>query len=88
MAADAIWLFGSVARGAATADSDIDLLAVVPTSSKSRYQRPVEALELVADIRVPKDVIVLTKEEWERQLKVPVSLASSVAREGRLLYER
>jgi predicted nucleotidyltransferase len=80
--AEQVWLFGSQARGNAAADSDIDLLAVVPHSSVSRYQRAVAARRELSDFNVPMDIVILTRDEWEKQLKAPSSLASTVAREG------
>lgn len=77
-----VWLFGSQARGEVTEDSDIDLLAVVSDSEMSRYRRAITARRLVRDFHVAKDIMVLTQEEWERELKVPTSLPSTVRREG------
>jgi predicted nucleotidyltransferase len=82
MQARHVWLFGSHARGSSTPDSDIDLLAVIPHSSVSRYQRAVTARRQLSDFNVPMDIVVLTNDEWEKQLKAPSSLASTVAREG------
>gem|GEM_PF-485048 len=83
---DRIWLFGSHARGDATPDSDLDFLVVIPQSADSRYRRAVKARALVTELRVPKDIIVLTREEWTNELRVPSSLASTVLREGVSLY--
>ncbi len=83
---DRIYLFGSYARGEAGPDSDLDFLVVVPRSTKSRYQRAVEARGFVRDIVVPKDIIVLTRTEWEREIKAPCSLSSTVLREGIALH--
>ena len=85
MDASMVWLFGSYARGDAGPDSDVDFLVVVPTSSKTRYQRAVEALYHTNDIHIPKDIIVLTQAEWEKHLKAPSSLGSIVLREGVIL---
>lgn len=85
LSARAVWLFGSRARGDAENDSDFDFLVVVPASSQSRYARAVSARQLVSDIRVPKDIVVLTEREWERELRVPASLSSTVKREGIVL---
>lgn len=84
-AAEQVYLFGSHARGCAGPDSDLDFLVVVPQSAKSRYQRAVEALGFVRDIHFPKDIVVMTRAEWERDLEAVCSLASTVKREGRLL---
>lgn len=86
LAPDRIYLFGSHARGAAGPDSDLDFLVVVPGSAKSRYERAVEARGFVRDIAVPKDIIVLTRAEWEKEIKAPCSLSSTVLREGIALH--
>ncbi|HWF59917.1 MAG TPA: nucleotidyltransferase domain-containing protein [Nitrospira sp.] len=59
-----IILFGSHARGTAGPHSDVDLLVVMqPHGSKRR--RAVEIHGLLAGMGVPKDVIVVTPEEFE-----------------------
>jgi predicted nucleotidyltransferase len=83
---DAIFLFGSHARGDAGPDSDLDFLVVVPDSPYSRYLRSVDVRGLVADIPAPKDIVVLTRAEWESEQRVLCSLASTVRREGIQLH--
>jgi asparagine synthase (glutamine-hydrolysing) len=85
MAAERVFLFGSHVRGEATADSDLDFLVVVPHSTDSRYDRAVTARKIVRGIHFPKDIIVLTRAEWDKQLKAPCSLSSTVQREGMIL---
>jgi predicted nucleotidyltransferase len=82
LGAETVWLFGSQARGDADADSDYDLLAVVPSSPLNRYQRAVAARRALSEFNMPMDIVVLTKDEWNRESKAPSSLASTVAREG------
>ncbi len=86
--AEQVYLFGSHARGSAGPDSDLDFLVVVPKSKKTRYQRAVEARGYIRDVSFPADVIVMTRSEWERDLTVVCSLASTVKREGRLINGR
>ena len=83
---DAIYLFGSYARGEANVDSDLDLMVIVPESTQSRYHRNVEARRYVGDIAAPKDIVVLTRKEWQEGQRVVCSLASAVRREGILLH--
>jgi len=83
---DSIFLFGSHARGEAGPHSDLDFLVVVAASSCTRYARNVEARRLVGDIPDPKDIVVLTRQEWEADQRVVYSLASTVVREGIKLY--
>ncbi len=86
MAAEEVYLFGSHARGDAGPDSDLDFLAIVPESTKSRYQRAVQARDAIDGVSFPSDIIVLTRAEWEWELKAPCSLSSTVAREGVALH--
>ena len=81
-----VYLFGSRAHGAAGADSDYDLLVVVPGSDLPGHQRDRLALRALRGLRVDADVIVLTREEFERKLGVVCSLPATVVREGKLLH--
>jgi predicted nucleotidyltransferase len=85
---EAVYLFGSHARGDAGEESDLDFLVVVKESNQPRSKRDQEARAVVTDRSVAKDILVITLEEWRRGLKVVASLPSTVAREGKLLYER
>jgi len=84
--AERIYLFGSRARDEADEDSDYDFLVVVRDSPLPRYKREQEAFRALCGIGVSKDVVVFTREEFERGLAVVSSLPATVAREGRLLY--
>lgn len=88
MQADEVWLFGSRARGDANADSDIDLLVVVPESREPRHERSRRARLLVADVPEPMDVAVVTKQEWRRQAHVVNTLPYLASHEGLLLAKR
>lgn len=80
--AEAIYLFGSHARGDAGPDSDLDIAVIVPESVESRYRRSVKARGVVGDIHVPKDIVVFTHDEWESERAVVCSLAATIQREG------
>lgn len=81
-----VYLFGSRARGDATDDSDYDLLVIVSTSSQPRYQRDQAAFRALWGVSASKEVIVLTRAEFEAKRSVVCSLEATVAREGRPLY--
>lgn len=86
--AEEVWLFGSQARGDSGPDSDLDLLAVVGDSDLPRYQRARRAHAIAADIRYPKDIVVLTRKEWRRQEHVVNTLPYIARKEGVLLSSK
>jgi hypothetical protein len=81
-----IYLFGSHARGDAGPDSDYDLLMVVAASSLPRYRRDQAAFRVLTGLGVSKDILVLTRAEFDRQRQARASLPATVEREGILLY--
>lgn len=86
--AEEAWLYGSQARGDAGLDSDWDLLAVVNDSDLPGYQRARMAHEIVADIRGPKDIVVMTRAERKRQENVVNTLPYLARKEGVLLQTK
>jgi hypothetical protein len=75
---DHIYLYGSRARGEAGPDSDYDLMLVVSASQLPRYRRNQQAFRALCGLGVPKQVIVLTREEFEAGRKVVCSLPATV----------
>lgn len=78
-------LLGSHARGDATADSDVDFLVVMPFSG-SRLNLCIEIRKVLFGFGVPKDVMVLTPQEYEAYKDQPGTIAYPAAHEGRVLY--
>ena len=86
-----IYLFGSCARGSHTADSDIDLLIVEDHKFEPDHNRWSELKRIrkaLRPFRVPKDVLVYSRDEFEKWADSANHVAAHAAREGRLLYER
>ena len=80
-------LFGSHARGEAGPDSDVDLLVVMPVEGL-KHKKQVQIRVALHDIRVPKDIIVTTPEDFEWRKEIPGTIEYPAAREGRVLYAR
>lgn len=85
---EAIYVFGSRARGTATENSDVDFLVVVRDSNLPRHRRAQEARKIATQHQFSKDIVVLTQAEWNQGLRVTGSLSDTVAHEGICLHER
>jgi predicted nucleotidyltransferase len=81
-----IYLFGSRARDDAHADSDYDLLVVVPASDLAPHRRDLVAYRALYGLGAAKDVLVYTRKEFESRSRAASSLPATVLREGRLIY--
>ncbi len=84
---DRIILFGSYAKGTANADSDVDLLVVMPIRGR-RLDKIVEIRVALSGIGIPKDVIVATPRDIARFGGLVGSILNSALEEGRVIYER
>jgi predicted nucleotidyltransferase len=82
-----IILFGSWARDEYGPHSDVDLL-VIQESDLPRPQRYAQVRRLFWGMKLPMDILVYTPEEFARYQSVPGSFTHTVAREGRVLYDR
>jgi len=81
-----IWLFGSQAWGQPDADSDVDLLVIVPHSNESPVRRAQRAHRSLIGLPMAKDVLVKTRAEVERFRHAPSSLTHKILSEGRRVY--
>lgn len=82
-----IILFGSHARGDAGPDSDVDLLVVMPLRG-SKLEKQLEIRLALRNIRVPKDIVVTTPEDFQWRKEIPGTIERPAAREGKVLYAR
>ena len=84
-----IIIFGSVARGEANYDSDIDLLVVFDEIARAEKRNvTVEMRRALARFPVPKDVIVTDVDEIRRRGHLVGPMLRPALEEGRVVYER
>ena len=81
-----IWLFGSHAWGNPDHDSDVDLLVVVPHSDETPIRRSQRAHRCLRGLRMPKDVLVETRQEVDRVKELKSSLENAIFSRGRRFY--
>ena len=79
-------LYGSRARGAATPDSDFDLLVVEADPVAPREERR-QLRQLLEDLPVPVDVWVMGEQEFEETKEVIGGLAYPAHKYGIVLNE-
>jgi uncharacterized protein len=84
----AIYLFGSYAWGTPTKDSDLDILIVVDQSDEKTYRRPIPGQRALFGLEIPKDIIVYTKDEFDKRSKDITTLCYKIEKEGELIYAR
>ncbi len=83
---DKIILYGSVAAGTVTSDSDIDML-IIKNTHFNRRERIRQVSDLFLDRTVPFDPIVFTERELEEEIRHnPVM--RNIVNSGKVLYER
>ncbi len=76
-------LFGSHARGEATANSDLDFLVV--EAEEDDGSEAVRLMRVLRDLRVAADVIVVSERYAEEWREVRGSLVHAALSEGRVL---
>jgi predicted nucleotidyltransferase len=82
-----VMLFGSLARGEGTAESDADILVEMETDLKPFERRL--AVDSIFGLRDrAMDILVYTPEEVERFKDVLGTLLHTILMEGRIVYER
>jgi predicted nucleotidyltransferase len=77
-------LFGSHARGEANPHSDVDFLVVEPEVD-NEAEESVRLHRTIRDLRVPADVIVVSREYAERWREVRGGLVHAALSQGRVL---
>jgi predicted nucleotidyltransferase len=85
----AIYLFGSYAWGTPSEESDLDLLIVVDKSEEKSFRRPIKGYDALRGLEyIPKDLIVQTKDEFERRSSEKTTLEYKIKKSGECIYAR
>jgi uncharacterized protein len=82
---DTIILFGSYAYGTPHADSDVDILVVMPARNEIDQSA---RIELAIDPPFPLDIIVRTPRNMKWRLEEGDSFLREITSRGKVLYEK
>jgi len=80
-----IILFGSVARGQPSAESDVDLLVVMPEGAQKRHTAQLLYRHL-RGLTVAVDLVVTTQGDLEQHKTNPGMIYQAILQEGKELY--
>ncbi len=84
-----IYIFGSHARGTADEESDLDLLVVVDECDpKDRFKAMSEGHRALFGLDISKDIIVLSKDEFDIASTNPQRIFYRIKQEGKQIYAR
>ena len=83
---ECIWPFGSHAWGTPDEGSDLDLFVVVPESNESPVERMRRAHRCLRGLGLAKNVLVKTRDEFNRLRALPSALDYLVFHRGRKVY--
>jgi len=81
-----IILFGSYAYGTPTADSDVDVMVVMPKGRKATLDTAVKIREKVT-ASFPVDVLVRGESEFARRLRDRDMFTEQITQKGKVMYE-
>jgi len=81
-----VYFFGSYVYGSPGPHSDLDILVIVEDSPVNAYERDAVAYRALGDIRLPIDVQVYTRAEFEQRAALSVSFERTVKNKGRIVY--
>ena len=83
---EAVYLFGSRARGTNRPDSDYDLLVVMPDDTPPEKLNMLTAFAATRGLGVAVEVIPCRRSVFERKKLVPGTLSRTVWAEGQLVH--
>ncbi len=82
----AIWLFGSQARGDASPDSDYDLMVIVDDNADRQHRKSELAYRVLRSLGRAIDVAVWRRSAFQEQARSVTSLPATILSEGILVY--
>jgi len=82
-----VFIFGSFAWGTPGPDSDLDLMVIVNHSKEPPYERILKGLKYLRGLKISRDILVYTHDEFENLAQNKASLCYKIKNEGIKAYE-
>ncbi|MDR1327995.1 MAG: nucleotidyltransferase domain-containing protein [Oscillospiraceae bacterium] len=87
--ASKIILFGSMARGEETPESDIDLCVLTPITDRRPLDISIDLRRKLFHVKnMPLDLLTYNQDKFEEHAASPASFAHLINTEGVVVYER
>ncbi len=83
-----IYMYGKYGWGTPDEDDDLDLLVIVESSDEKVYKRGYLAFEALFGLGIPKNIAILTKQEFDTSCQDVTSLTYEVKNRGKRVYAR
>lgn len=83
-----IYIYGKYARGTADEDDDLNILVVVESSDEKVYKRGRLAFDALFGLRIPINVTIFTKQEFDKFCQDVTSLTYEIKNKGKMVYAR
>jgi len=83
-----IYLYGAYAWGNPDEDDDLNILLVVESSDEKIYKRGDLAFDALLSLKIPKNVSVFTKQEFDTFSQDTTSLTYEIKTRGKKVYAR
>lgn len=83
-----IYILGVDARGVSHQNSDMDILVIIEQSDLKSYKRSAAGDLALWDVPVPRNLLILTKEEFQSRAKDISTLYYKIRHEGTKIYAR
>lgn len=83
---EAVYVFGSYARGSENSDSDLDLYVVTANDEESRFERAGRVGRALLWMGMPKDILLGSSSRFASRKENRANIEYLVAREGVKVY--
>lgn len=83
-----IYIWGAYAWGTPNEDDDLNLLLVIESSSKKVYERGDKAFDSLLGLKIPTNVVVFTKQEFDKFSQDTTSSTYEIKNRGKMIYAR